>query len=732
MFHVIEERIELEGQEPIIVEYGKYARQAHGSVLIRQGGTYLLVAACASENYDLTRDFFPLTVDYREQFYAAGKIPGGFFKRDGRPSDHEILISRLIDRSLRPLFPDDYTAEVQVIASLISTDRKHQPEPLAILGASFALLASDIPFPNPVAGIRIGKIGDEWVINPLASQMEASELDFIISGTKEAIVMVEGEAKEISEETLLEAFQRAHEVIRFQCEVQERFREKVGKTPRSYPGRPLDEALEAMVRSFAEPKIREIIHQPTTKAERQSRLKALREETLQWIASLGEERFLTPEAEVNAKLYYDAIKRELIRNMILEEGVRLDGRRTDEIRPIHCEVGLLPGAHGSALFTRGETQALVTVTIGTKLDEQMIDAVTIEGTKQFMLQYNFPPYSTGEVKPLRNPSRREIGHSYLAERALKNLVPLDDVHTIRVVSDILESNGSSSMATVCGASMALMDAGIKIPRHIAGIAMGLIVEDEQRYAILSDILGDEDHLGDMDFKVAGTENGITACQMDIKVKGLPLPILKEALEQARKGRLYIINEMKKAIAEPRPELPPHAPRFMEIEIPASMIGAVIGTGGKTIRELQRETDTKIYIEQDNSEVGKVVISSSDKASLEKAAERIHAIVKQPEVGEVYNGKVVKILDSGAVVEFLPGKTGWLPISEITHEHIDDIRDHLKVGKTYKVKLIHMDLNTGKIRLSIKALHSGPVHTKKIEDPKPDRSGPPTYTPRKFK
>lgn len=714
MFQIIEERIELEGQDPIIVEYGKYARQAHGSVLIRQGGTYLLITVCATENYDITRDFLPLVVDYREQFYAAGKIPGGFFKRDGRPSDHEILISRLIDRSLRPLFPDDYTAEIQVIASLISTDRVHQPEPLAILGASFALMSSDIPFPSPLAGVRVGKIGEQWIINPLATQMEDSELDFIISGTKDAIVMVEGEAKEISEETLLEAFKRAHEVIFRLCEIQEQFREKVGRSPRSYPGREFDEELYSLVRNFAEDKIREIINQPTTKTERQSFLKALKEETLLNISQLGDERFMTPEAETKAKLYYDEVKKKLVRELILEKGIRLDGRRQDEIRPISCEVGILPGAHGSALFTRGETQALVTVTIGTKLDEQLIDAVTMEGSKQFMLQYNFPPFSTGEVKPLRSPSRREIGHGHLAERALKNLVPLDEVHTIRVVSDILESNGSSSMATVCGASMALMDAGIKIPRHVAGIAMGLIIEDEQRYAILSDILGDEDHLGDMDFKVAGTEKGITACQMDIKIKGLPFTILEKALQQAREGRLYIINKMKEAISKPRPELPPHAPRFLVLEIPANMIGAVIGTGGKTIQELQKETDTKIYIEQNDPDKGKVIISSPNKDSLEKAAARVQSIIKQPEVGEVYLGKILKILNYGAIVEFLPGKTGLLHISEISHDRVQNIHDFLKVGETYKMKLINFDPKTGKGLLSIKALYSGPVHLKKEE------------------
>ena len=695
MQSIIRTSVALPNGTTIEVETGRLARQADGSVVLNVGDTLLLATVVSNKEARPDVDFLPLSVDFKEYYASTGKIPGGFFKRDGRLNEYEILTSRLVDRSLRPLFPEDYHAETQVIVTLMSSDRETQADALACVAASCAIMCSDLPFPDPVATVRMGYIDGQFVVNPSFSQMEVSDIDLMIAGTMDSIVMVEGEMNEVSEELMLEAFGIAHETIKQINQMQLDLRAQVGKTTREYPGDPSNEALEAEVREKASAEIYDIYSNPTAKQERSDRLKALRESLL---APYAED----PELDSKSKLikrYFEQVQYEVLRKLIVEENKRLDGRRSDDIRPIWCEAGYLRRAHGSAIFTRGETQSLTTVTLGSKLDEQTIDYATQQGSKKFMLQYIFPPYSTGEVKMLRAPARREVGHGNLAERALKKVVPSDTEYTIRVVSEILESNGSSSMATVCAGSLALMDAGIQLRKPVSGIAMGLIVEGD-RFAVLSDILGDEDHLGDMDFKVTGTEDGITACQMDIKVRGLSYEVLSQALAQAKAGRAHILSVMNQTLAQARHELSPYAPRIIKFSIPPDTIGGVIGPGGKVIQEIQRETQTSISIEEYDG-LGWVSIASPNAENLKTAEAWIKGITSTPEVGTEYQAKVKNIVGAGAFLEFLPGKDGWLHISEISNERVETIEDHLEVGQIVDVKLIEVDSRTGKCRLSMK-------------------------------
>ncbi|MCS6904773.1 MAG: polyribonucleotide nucleotidyltransferase [Bacteroidia bacterium] len=693
----IEHSIELQEGQIFHIETGRLARQADGAVVLRVKDTMLLATVVAERNIDPDIDFLPLSVDYKENYSSTGKIPGGFFKRDGKLNEHEILISRIVDRSIRPLFPEDYHANIQVIISLISADKEVQPDALACVAASAAICVSDIPFPDPVSTVRVTYKDGKYHINPTYTEMENVLLDLMIAGTNDSIVMVEGEMNEVSESVMMEAFRFAHEYIKKLNGFQLELRKLVNKKPREYPRIPFDPELYAKLKELVGQRVASVCEEFLPKQQRSQKFEALHQEALNTFLSPTD----PPERRKQINEYFEKLKSEIMRSMILDKGIRLDGRRTDEIRDIWCEVGFLPRSHGSAIFTRGETQSLTTVTLGTKLDEQTIDYATIQGSKRFMLQYNFPAFSTGEVKPLRAPGRREIGHGNLAERALKNLVPEDNEYTIRVVSEILESNGSSSMATVCAGTLALMDAGIQIKRPASGIAMGLIIEGD-RYAILSDILGDEDHLGDMDFKVAGTKNGLTACQMDIKVRGLSFEILAKALEQAKKGRLYILEKMLETISEPRPELSVFAPRIVKFEIPADSIGAVIGPGGKVVQEIQRQTGATIVIEEVNG-VGVVSVSSPNKDSLDAARNWIKGITAEPVIGDTYLAKVKNIREAGAFCEFLPGKDGWLHISEISHERLESIEDVIKVGDTFNVKLVGLDPKTKKFRLSKKAL-----------------------------
>ena len=699
--NVITQSFELPDGREVTIETGKLAKQADGSVVVKVGNTMLLATVVSNKEAREDVDFMPLSVDYKEKYAATGKFPGGFFKREGRPSEYEILISRLVDRVLRPLFPSDYHAETQVLVTLISGENDVLPDAFAALAASSALAVSDIPFGGPISEVRVARIQGEYVINPNHSQLENADLDLMVGATKENIMMVEGELKEVSEAVMLEALKVAHDAIKVQCEAQEALASKVEKAfpKREYNHETNDEALREQVREATYDKCYQIaLAGIADKHKRTEAFKAVRDEFLETLPE--EER---EEKEKLVKRYFHDVEKEAVRNAILKERVRLDGRKLDEIRPIWCEVDYLPSAHGSAIFTRGETQALVTVTLGSKMDEQTIDGAVIEGTSTFMLHYNFPPFSTGEAYPIRGVGRREIGHGNLAQRALQYVIPEGELnpYTIRVVSDILESNGSSSMASVCGGTLALMDAGVKISKPVSGIAMGLITDGE-KYAVLSDILGDEDHLGDMDFKVTGTADGITACQMDIKVDGLSYEILEQALEQARKGRLHILNEMSKTISEPREDYKDNVPRIEQILVDKEFIGAIIGPGGKIIQEMQKETGTVITITEEG-EFGVIDIVSSDKQSIEKAKEIIKGIVAVPEVGEVYLGKVKNIVPFGAFVEILPGKDGLLHISEIDWKRIDNVEDVLKVGDKIKVKLIGIDSKTGKLKLSRKVL-----------------------------
>ncbi len=691
----------------VTIETGKLAKQADGSVVVKMGDTMLLATVVSNKDAKEGMDYLPLSVDYQEKYAAVGRFPGGFFKREARLSDYEILISRLIDRALRPLFPDDYHAEIQVLVTLISADKNILPDCLAGLAASAAITISDIPFNGPISECRVGRINGKLVINPTIAEMATADIDLIVAATMDNILMVEGEMSEVSEKEMLEAIQYGHEAIKVQCQAQLDLAQMLGNKPkREYNHETNDLELKERIKTELYDKVYEV-------AKTCNPDKHARHEAFQAIRDTFLETFTEEEKAEKAgfvKKYYHDVEKEAIRRMILDEGVRLDGRKGNEIRAIWSEVDYLPSAHGSAVFTRGETQSLTTVTLGSKLDEQMIDGAMIEGYNKFLLHYNFPPFSTGEVKQMRGVGRREVGHGNLAMRSLKKVIPTDgqiNPYTIRVVSDILESNGSSSMATVCAGSLALMDAGIKISSPVSGIAMGLIT-DGKKFAVLSDILGDEDHLGDMDFKVTGTTKGICACQMDLKVEGLPFEIMLQALEQARAGRLHILGEMNKTLTAPREDYKPFAPRIIKITIPREFIGAVIGPGGKVIQEMQRETGTTISIEEVGDQ-GVIEIASNDKASIDKVLAKINGIVAIPEEGKVYDGVVKSIMPFGAFVEILPGKDGLLHISEVDWKRLENLDGILKAGDKIQVKLIEVDRKTNKLKLSRKVLIPRPEH-----------------------
>lgn len=699
--NLITKTITLEDGREIIIETGALAKQADGSVVVKMGKAMLLATVVSKKEAGEGVDFLPMSVDYQEKFASSGKIPGGFLKREGRLSDYEILISRIVDRAIRPIFPDDYHADTQIAITLISGDEDVLPDALAGLAASAALAVSDIPFNGPISEVRVAKIDGKLKINPTPTELATASLEFIVAGSLDFILMVEGEANEIQEEEMLEAMQYAHEEIKRHCQAQIELTKLVGKeVKREYSHEKSDPALFDKMKADVYDKLYASVgKQIPNKSERSALIKEIKEE---FVASLGEEH------EFEASLigpYFSKIHKEAARNLTLDEKKRLDGRKLDEVRPIWSVVDYLPSAHGSAVFTRGETQSLTTCTLGTKMDEMMVDGATISGYNKFYLHYNFPGFSTGEVKPNRGPGRREVGHGNLAMRALRKVLPPveENPYTIRIVSDILESNGSSSMATVCAGSLALMDAGIPIRSAVTGIAMGMISDATTgKYSILSDILGDEDHLGDMDFKVTGTANGITACQMDLKVEGLDYSVLKEALLQAKDGRLHILDEITKTLAAPKPELKPHTPRSFVMMIPKELIGAVIGPGGKVIQEIQKDTGATIVIEEIDNQ-GKINIFSANQDKLNAALSRIKAIVAQPEIGETYTGKVKNIQPFGAFVEFMPGKDGLLHISEIKHERVETMDGVLEPGEEIQVKLIDVDKKTGKFKLSRKAL-----------------------------
>jgi polyribonucleotide nucleotidyltransferase len=705
--NVIKKVIDLGDGRTIEIETGKLAKQADGSVVIKMGDTMLLATVVSSPEAKEGIDFLPLSVDYQEKYAATGRIPGGFLRREARLSDYEVLISRLVDRALRPMFPDDYHADTQVMITLISADKDIMPDCLAGLAASAALSVSDIPFNGPISEVRVAKVDGKLVINPTLTQLQTATLEFIVAGSEHDINMVEGESAEIQEAELVEAIKFAHEAIKVQCFIQKQLTIEVGKTEkRVYSHEHSNDELEKAIYAATYDKVYAIAGEASGKDERGAKLKAVRDE---YIATLGEIDDITKSL---AKKYYHDVEYDAIRNLVLDEGKRLDGRTTTQIRPIWSEVGYLPSAHGSAVFTRGETQSLTTVTLGAKDDEQMIDGAFINGYQKFLLHYNFPGFSTGEVRPNRGAGRREIGHGNLAMRSLKRVLPAEDAnpYTIRIVSDILESNGSSSMATVCAGTLALMDAGIKITNPVSGIAMGLITNEMgTKYAILSDILGDEDHLGDMDFKVTGTVNGIVAVQMDLKINGLSYEVLTNALNQAKDGRLHILNEMKKTIEAPREDYKPHAPRIITIRIDKEFIGAVIGPGGKIIQEMQRETGATISIEEVGNQ-GVVQIFADNKEAIDKAVTRIKNIASKPEVGEIYEGKVKSIMPFGAFVEIMPGKDGLLHISEIDHKRIETMDGIFEVGDEVRVKLLDVD-KQGKLKLSRKALLPKPEAAK---------------------
>ncbi|MBR4951707.1 MAG: polyribonucleotide nucleotidyltransferase [Alistipes sp.] len=703
LYNAVQKTITLADGREIMIETGKLAKQADGSVVVRMGDTMLLGTVVAAKDAKEGTDFMPLQVEYKEKYASCGRFPGGFMKREGKAGDSEILVARLIDRALRPLFPADYHAEVFVTVNLISAEKDIQPDALAGLAASAALAVSDIPFGGPISEVRVARIGGEYVINPGFEAMKSADLDIMVGGTIDNILMVEGEMNEVSEEVMLGAIMFAHEEIKKHCAVQIELMKELGKdVKREYCHETNDEELRQTIITELYDKAYAIATSGTMKHERAEAFDALEAE----FASRFTEEELEEKAPLIHKYFHDDVQKKAMRNMILDEGKRLDGRRTDEIRPIWCEIDYLPCAHGSAIFTRGETQSLTTVTLGTKLDEKQKDEVLVQGSEQFVLHYNFPPFSTGEARPARGLSRREIGHGHLAWRALKPMVPVgeENPYAVRVVSDILESNGSSSMATVCAGTLALMDAGVKLRKPVSGIAMGLISDSATgRWAVLSDILGDEDHLGDMDFKVTGTRDGITATQMDIKVDGLSYEVLAKALEQARQGRLHILNKMVETISEPREDYKPFVPRIVQIAIPQEFIGAVIGPGGKVIQEIQKTTGTTITITEVD-EKGIVDIFGQNKESLDAALARVKGIVAVPEIGETYNGKIRSIVDFGAFVEILPGKDALLHISEIDYKRFETMEETgLKEGDMIEVKLIAKDAKTGKLKLSRKAL-----------------------------
>ncbi len=697
---VYKEVIDLGDGREISIETGKLAKQAHGSVVVQMGKAMLLCTVVSSYK-ESTMDFFPLTVDYREKFAAAGRYPGGFFKREARPSDGEVLTMRIVDRVLRPLFPSDYKTETQVMIQLMSHDDDVMPDALAGLAASAAIQLSDIPFECAISEARVGRINGEFVLNPSRSQLLESDLDMIIGASADSVMMVEGEMKEISEEEMADAIKFAHEAIKKQCAAQLRLAEAFGKKPvREYEPAKSDESIAAKVREAAYQKIYDIAKGGHNKRERGEAFSAVKDEVM---ALFTEEELEENEALI--KTYFNKIEKEAVRELTLAEGLRLDGRKTTDIRPIWCEIDYLPSVHGSAIFTRGETQALATVTLGTSRESNMIDMPTHQGEESFYLHYNFPPFCTGEAYPIRGTSRREIGHGNLAQRALKGMIPDECPYTVRIVSEVLESNGSSSMATVCAGTMALMDAGIQMKKPVSGIAMGLI-SDGDRFAVLSDILGDEDHLGDMDFKVTGTADGITACQMDIKVKGMPYEILIKALKQAREGRLHILEKLTETIAEPNADVKPHAPKIITRIIPNEFIGALIGPGGKVIQELQKASGTTIVINEDPvTEEGIVEILGTDPEGIDMVLTKIDSLMFKPEVGGTYKVKVIKMLDFGAVVEYLdaPGNEVLLHVSELAWERTENVSDVVNMGDEFEVKYFGVDPRTRKEKVSRKAL-----------------------------
>ena len=704
----ITETIILKDGREITIETGKLAKQADGAVVVKCGGTMLLATVVAAKDANPGVDFLPLTVDYREKFYAGGRIPGNFFRRETKPSDDEVLTMRLVDRVLRPLFPDDFHAEVQVMISLISYDKEVMPEALAGLAASSALAITDIPFNGPMSEVRVVRIDGELSINPSYENLLKADIDIMVGATKDSIVMVEGEMKEISEQEMLEAIKFAHEEIKIQIEAQERLAQKVGKAfpKREYCHEEHDEEIREKVWKECYDKVYQVAKVPSTKEERGEKFEAVLNEFLTQYAEDEEElERVTPFA----KIYYHDVEKEAMRQMILEEKIRLDGRDPFTVRPIWSEIDYLPGAHGSAIFTRGETQSLTTVTLGSTKDANLIDSVITQHDEKFFLHYNFPPFSTGEARPLRGTSRREVGHGNLAQRALQAVIPQDNPYTIRVVSDILESNGSSSMATVCAGTLALMDAGVQITKPVSGIAMGLITDEKSgKWTVLSDILGDEDHLGDMDFKVTGTADGITACQMDIKIQGLSMDIMEKALMQAKEGRLHILGKITETIAQPKPDVKPHAPKLEVIEIPKEFIGAVIGPSGKNIQQLQKDTNTVISIEE-IEEIGRVEITGTDREGINEAISAIRQIAFVPVVGEVYTGKVVKIMDFGAFIQLAKGTEGLLHISEIDWKRTDKVS--YKEGDEVEVKFMGYD-NRQKMKLSRKVLLPKPQKEEK--------------------
>ena len=694
---VFSETIKLSDGREIIIETGKLAKQAHGSAVIRMGDCMIL-ATVVSSYEESSLDFLPLTVDYREKFAAAGRFPGGFFKREARPSNEEILTMRIVDRVLRPLFPKDYHAETQVMLQLMSHDKNVMPDSLAGLAASTVLSLSDIPFDGPISEARVARVEGSFIINPSKSQLEVSDIDMMVGATEDSVVMVEGEFDQISEEDMIKAIEFSHVEIIKQIKAQKNLAKQLGisEEKREYTKDTEDKNLEEKIEKEYYEKCYEIAKKGLPKSERSDLFNNLKEELL---STFSEE-----EIEEIGKLinnYFSQTQKKAVRDLVLNEGIRLDGRKSSEIRPIWTETNYLPSTHGSAIFTRGETQALASVTLGTSREANVIDLPTDQGEETFYLHYNFPPFSTGEARPLRGTSRREVGHGNLAQRALKKVMPIDCPYTVRIVSEILESNGSSSMASVCAGSIALMDAGVKIKKNVSGIAMGLIADNE-KHAVLSDILGDEDHLGDMDFKVTGTEDGITACQMDIKIKGLKHEILIEALNQAKEGRLEILKKLNDEISKPNETVKDHAPKMVKVEIKKDFIGIVIGPGGKNIQELQKETETTVVINEED-EKGIVEILGVDQDKIDNAIERIKSMVFEPVNGEKYNVTVVKILDFGAVIEFVPGKEALLHVSEIAWERVEKVTDYLNIGDKIEVKYLGTDPRTRKPKISRKAL-----------------------------
>ena len=704
---IFNQEIRLEDGRKISIETGKLAKLAHGSVVVRMGNCMLLCTVVS--NYNSAQvDFLPLTVDYREKFAAAGRYPGGFFKREARPSDGEVLTMRLVDRVLRPLFPKDYHNEVQVMIQLMSHDENVMPDALAGLAASAAIQLSDFPFECAISEARVARVNGELIINPSRAQLEKSDIDIMVGASADSVMMVEGEMDECSEEEMIDAIKFAHDAIKVQIKAQIKLAEEVGKKEvREYEEEVENEELMQNVHKAAYEKCYEIAKRGTSKAERGLAFNEVKEKI--------KEGFSDEELEDLSPLigkYFNKAQKEAVREVVLSEGIRLDGRKTDEIRPIWCEVDYLPSTHGSSIFSRGETQSLATVTLGTSREANQIDMPSYEGEERFYLHYNFPPFCTGEARPIRGTSRREVGHGNLAQRGLKSMIPEDCPYTVRVVSEVLESNGSSSMATVCSGTLALMDAGIQIKKPVSGIAMGLI-SDGNRYAILSDILGDEDHLGDMDFKVTGTVDGITACQMDIKIKGLSYEILVKALKQAREGRLHILEKITETIAKPNDSVKDHAPKMVSMTIPNEFIGSVIGPGGKVIQEMQKDTDTTIVIEEEG-EVGIIEILGVNQEKIDAAIEKINNITFKPVVGEIYNVKVIKVLDFGAVVEFVPGNEILLHISEVSWERIEKVTDKINIGDTFDVKYFGIDPKTRKPKVSRKALLQRPERSKKSD------------------